>query len=136
MSNYSDLSDDAETWKANFVANIGDIEGNYSSDVDAFARSLAAKIPDADELGPTEGRAELEEQLEDDPAGLAQLQRIFDDYEENSEIPETDEIKRLIIARADGVSLEDGDDLDDTLMDALDEFATDWQNNWSSSFGF
>ena len=136
MSNYSDLSDDAETLKANFVANIGDIEGNYSSDVDAFARSLAAKIPDADELGPTEGRVELEEQLEDDPAGLAQLQRIFDDYVENSEIPETDEIKRLIIARADGVSLEDGDDLDDTLMDALDEFADDWQNNWSSSFGF
>ena len=139
MSGYSDLSDDAETWKANFMANIEDIEENYYSDVDAFARSLAAKIPDADELGPSEGREELEGQLDDGSEGLAQLQRIFNDFETNSEenAPTTEYVKRVVVARADSTEVPDDGEVDnDLVMEALDEYADDWATNWSSSFGF
>jgi len=140
MSGYSDLSDDAETWKTNFMANIADIEENYYSDVDAFARSLAAKIPDAEELGPTEGREELEDQLDDGSDGLAQLQRILNDFETNSDnnAPTTESVKEVIVARSDSADLpDDGSTPDnDTVMEALDEYADDWATNWSSSFGF
>lgn len=139
MSGYSDLSDDAETWKVNFMANIEEIASGYDeaggSDVDAFARSLAAKIPSANELDVDEGADELKAQL-DTQAEKEQLQSIFDDYTENSFIPDTDEIKALIVQRSNTVDFDGDGDVDDQVMTALDEYADDWESNWSSSFGF
>lgn len=127
------LEQDANKWKANFKANISEISSNYYSDADALARSIAAKIPTASELGPNEGVEELMDQV--DPDTEDQVRSIFNSYEENSEIPDTDEIKRLIVEESD-VEYNENADLDSQLDQALDSLAQDWQNNWSAAFGF
>ena len=127
------LDQDANKWKANFKANISEISSNYYSDADALARSIAAKIPTANELGPNEGVEELMEQVDDDSQD--QVREIFNSYEQNSYIPNTDQIKALIVQESDVNYNEDGD-LDSQLDQALDSLAEDWQNNWSSAFGF
>lgn len=134
MTNYTSLDEDADAWKTNFMAGISQIPENHYSDVDALARSLSQKIPNATALDADEGREELEDQVDGD--GLRQLQRILDKYENNSDVPSTDEIKQLIVQRASNVDYDPNQDLDDQLSTALDEFASDWQNNWSASFGF
>lgn len=128
----SSIQDDEATWKANFMANIESINQNYQGgDVDAFASALADKIPEAPDV---DTRSEFENALSG--GDLEQAQRIFNDYENNSTVPSTNEIKELIVMRSDSVTLDENADLDSQVSSALDEYASDWSSNWSSSFGF
>lgn len=131
----STIDEDSATWKANFKKNLNLIAENYSigeDDVDAFAAAVAEKVPGVDGV---ETKDDLMEQVDSDAE--ESVENIFSEYQNNASgsIESTDQIKRLIIEQADGVTYDESQDVEDQLDSALDEFASDWANNWSSAFG-
>lgn len=125
---------DASRWAANFMAQISEVSG-ASGDVDAFASAIDDKLGD--------GSITTAQGLRDKVQGTdaeGRVNQILDDYENNSTTPSTTEIKRLIVERSDAgpsdASGLDGEELNNSVMTALEQYSNDWRNNYASAFGY
>lgn len=134
MGNTNMSNADANRWAANFMAQIDEISG-ASGDVDAFAAAIDEKLGD----GTVNTAEEMRERVEGTDAE-ERVNQILDDYQNNSTTPSTQQIKRLIVERADNGTSDASDlsgaQLNDAVQNALQEFSQKWQNNWASAFGY